>query len=91
MGPTDPPAIRLAKLAIVYEKAHGVFFPSSAEEMAELGSQVLLAAGMRYFLSIDGRSIICAKCRNMSNNPNDVENRYCGACHEFLDGKGEPR
>ncbi len=25
----------------------------------------------------------CPKCGEVSYNPNDVKNRYCGACHEF--------
>jgi hypothetical protein len=29
--------------------------------------------------------IVCPKCGMVSHNPNDVENRYCGACHAFHD------
>ena len=26
----------------------------------------------------------CPKCGKVSHNPNDVKERYCGACHEFF-------
>jgi hypothetical protein len=29
--------------------------------------------------------IVCPKCGRVSHNPNDVERRYCGACHAFHD------
>jgi ribosomal protein S27AE len=29
-------------------------------------------------------SFTCPKCGAVSYNPNDVENRYCGACHLFF-------
>lgn len=29
--------------------------------------------------------IVCPKCGMVSHNPNDVLNRYCGACHAFHD------
>jgi len=28
-------------------------------------------------------SITCPKCGMISQNPNDVEHRYCGNCHAF--------
>ena len=31
----------------------------------------------------DDKSIVCPKCGMVSYNPNDVANRYCGACHAF--------
>ena len=35
---------------------------------------------------IDGQQgIHCHHCDLTSWNPNDVKNRYCGACHRFLD------
>jgi hypothetical protein len=30
------------------------------------------------------RSFTCPKCHGVSHNPNDVANRYCGACHWFV-------
>lgn len=29
--------------------------------------------------------IVCPKCGMVSHNPNDVRERYCGACHVFHD------
>lgn len=29
------------------------------------------------------QSIICPKCGMRSYNPNDIENQYCGNCHQF--------
>lgn len=77
-------AIALAKLAIAHRKAFGVYFPDVAEEMADLASAYLLENGVRYWISPMEDSITCVKCRHASHNPNDVKNRYCGFCHEFL-------
>jgi hypothetical protein len=33
----------------------------------------------------DAPSIKCPRCGAVSYNPNDVEYRYCGWCHRFLD------
>lgn len=30
-------------------------------------------------------SITCPKCGRTSHNPHDVRERYCGACHVFID------
>ena len=35
-------------------------------------------------LAWDGLSIMCHQCGISSSNKHDVENRYCGNCHEFL-------
>jgi hypothetical protein len=78
-------AIGLAKRAIAGEKAFGVYFPDPAKEMAELGSAVMADEGVRYWISPGGDSITCTKCHTTSHNPNDVEKRYCGSCHVFLD------
>lgn len=39
------------------------------------------------FYSDDGKreSIKCLRCGRTSHNLNDVNNRYCGYCHAFLD------
>lgn len=36
-------------------------------------------------ISKDGKSIKCLRCERTSHNPNDVEHRYCGFCHQFHD------
>lgn len=77
------PAIELAKFAIAYGPAIGVFFPAFAHQMAELGSAVMAEEGVRYWISPGGDSITCTKCRMTSRNPSDVEQRYCGKCHVF--------
>lgn len=35
--------------------------------------------------AIGGKVIKCLKCRLTSYNPNDVEYRYCGYCHCYLE------
>ena len=32
-----------------------------------------------------GLAILCHHCGISSSNPHDVENHYCGHCHQFLD------
>jgi hypothetical protein len=81
----DENAVNLAYLAIAFEQAHAVYFPASATEMAELASVYLLSNGVDYWISPGGDSITCTKCRHTSHNRNDVENRYCGFCHKFLE------
>ena len=36
--------------------------------------------------AVGGQALKCLKCGMVSYNPNDVKQRYCGKCHEFLDG-----
>ena len=31
-----------------------------------------------------GSAILCHLCGNTSHNKNDIENLYCGYCHQFL-------
>lgn len=84
---TDPElkaAVRLAKFAIVLEKAHAVYFPAPAHEMAELASEVMIGEGILYWISSTGDAITCTKCRMTSYNPNDVAQRYCGHCRVFF-------
>ena len=38
-----------------------------------------------YTIAPDGASITCGRCGRTSHNPNDVVQRYCGACHAFHD------
>jgi hypothetical protein len=79
-------AIELAILAVAWEKAHAVYFPDSAREMAGLASAFLVDNGILCWISPAGDSITCAACRNTSRNPNDVATRYCGFCHTFYSG-----
>lgn len=52
----------------------------------------VLARTARYTIVAfpQGTALCCLDCLRqrkvaMSWNPNDVENRYCGSCHRFLD------
>ncbi len=81
----DEPVVRLAKYAIAYERAFRVYFPDPAKDMAEAASAVMLSLGIRYWISPYGDTITCTKCHSTSSNPKDVENRFCGGCHEFMD------
>jgi hypothetical protein len=41
---------------------------------------------LTYTIKIDAdgrRRIICLRCGLSSDNPNDLEQRYCGNCHRF--------
>lgn len=38
-----------------------------------------------YTIAPDDASITCHRCGRTSHNPNDVRERYCGACHAFMD------
>jgi predicted RNA-binding Zn-ribbon protein involved in translation (DUF1610 family) len=38
-----------------------------------------------FTVAADGKSIACHACGLTSHNPNDVAQRYCGACKVFLD------
>lgn len=40
---------------------------------------------MNYKIAGDGSWILCLQCGRTSYNKNDVERRYCGACHVFHD------
>lgn len=44
-------------------------------------------AGSTYTLSEDGASITCRRCGLTSHNRKDVEQRYCGRCHEFHEAR----
>lgn len=36
-------------------------------------------------MTTDQSSFTCPQCLRTSRHPEDVKNRYCGACHEFMD------
>ncbi len=38
----------------------------------------------------DGRSMICARCGMLSDNPSNVRNRYCDTCKTFLNDPDDP-
>lgn len=90
MPSENSPAVELAKLAVAFEQAHAVYFPSGALDMAELGSKILAEHHIQYWISPRGDSITCTKCRKTSRSPRDVAEHYCGACHEFLVNRAEP-
>jgi hypothetical protein len=77
-------SVELAKRAIAFERAFAVYFPDPAKEMAQLARAHLLARGIRYWIGPFG-TITCVDCGMTSHNPHDVENRYCGYCHRFLE------
>jgi hypothetical protein len=37
----------------------------------------------RQLAAADGAAITCPRCGRTSYNPNDIAQRYCGACHRF--------
>ena len=39
----------------------------------------------KYSISEDGCAITCKECGMTSYHPKDVEHKYCGNCHKFLD------
>mgnify|MGYP001603945121 CR=1 FL=1 len=48
----------------------------------------LWSRGEEILARIDGKepppvTFTCSKCGRVSHNPNDVQWKYCGACHEF--------
>jgi hypothetical protein len=52
---------------------------------------VVIEAGERYVIAevpakiaIGGKVIMCRTCKMVSANPDDVVEKYCGHCHEFL-------
>jgi hypothetical protein len=85
----DGDTIELAKRALAFQKAFEVYFPEPAREMGELASRLLIAAKVRYWISPDGRSITCVRCRLTSSHPRDVAEKYCTSCHSFLEGTGD--
>jgi len=57
----------------------------------EIGNELLrpmardvVASGARYLIVNHGKAIMCLKCGIVSHNPNDLAQRYCGACHVLL-------
>lgn len=84
MTQANDSAVALAKLAIAYEKAHSVYYPAAAHQMAEPASFYLLSLDIEYWISPAGDSITCVRCRSTSRNVHDIENLYCGHCHAFF-------
>lgn len=66
--------------------------PETADRLAE-ATAGRIAKGARTAAGIDRmlesndllpKTFTCPKCGAVSHNPNDVRERYCGACHEFF-------
>lgn len=43
-----------------------------------------------YELIEDGAGIVCHECGNISHEPNDIAERYCGSCNTFLGDDDRP-
>jgi hypothetical protein len=54
-------------------------------EEIEENKKMLTTQKYTLLLAWDGLAILCHQCGFSSSNKHDVENRYCGNCHEFLD------
>jgi hypothetical protein len=59
-----------------------------AGEFVNLPRGEVVERGLTHVISRDpraegGKTITCLTCRRTSDNRNDVEHRYCGACHTF--------
>jgi hypothetical protein len=50
----------------------------------------IAASSVNFLMVENGEAIMCLKCGMVSFNPNDVAQRYCGACHVFLNQPGPP-
>lgn len=48
------------------------------------GKGAEIKSGLSKGFYIKNQSITCLKCGMTSHNPNDVREKYCGHCHEFL-------
>ena len=46
----------------------------------------IVEAGKHYIIYVTrgGRCIKCRTCERISYHPDDIQNKYCGNCHEFL-------
>lgn len=44
---------------------------------------IALAASLTKIQRIDQPYFVCPDCGRFSANPDDVENSYCGNCHQF--------
>lgn len=51
--------------------------------MEKIGEMARLLGAKTYRIGEDGKSITCLKCFKTSYHPEDVMERYCGACHVF--------
>jgi hypothetical protein len=58
--------------------------------MARTLARDIVASGLRYLNVGAGKALMCLQCGMVSHNPDDVAQRYCGACHEFLDDPQPP-
>jgi hypothetical protein len=58
----------------------------SWEQARDYAEQAGLSV-VTYRLGTAVRSITCLRCQHTSFNPEDVEQRYCGHCHIFMDAE----
>jgi len=62
--------------------------PEEIKEVEEELNQTINQLDNRKYTLINtpqGLGILCHLCGNSSSNSHDVENRYCGSCHQFLE------
>jgi hypothetical protein len=57
-----------------------------AERIALRIARDIVASGAHYIVVNAGAAIMCLRCGCVSHNASDIAQRYCGACHEFLEG-----
>lgn len=86
----DTPQLAKMRFGIEEERARHV----GPRRYAHLESKIatidraLVDRGVRYVVGdIHGHQVIaCVRCHRTSANANDVAQKYCGYCHEFLEG-----
>lgn len=44
-----------------------------------------MTPAFRLLTDRDGPCLLCLICHRISHHPQDIRERYCGACHRFLD------
>jgi ribosomal protein S27AE len=59
---------------------------TDAERIALQIARDIVAGDVGYIIVNKGAAIMCLRCGAVSHNANDVAQRYCGACHAFLEG-----
>lgn len=71
----DYAAAEAGLMALPAQVPHTAGWLATAALNAAYAARVNLAAG--------GKSFTCPRCLMVSQSPDDVTNRYCGACHAF--------
>lgn len=62
--------------------------PDLPADVVELRQGAKVQARLFNVGEVDEKRFTCPKCGRVSCNPKDIENGYCGACHDFT---GDPR